>query len=84
MMYNEYNVNRIIKTGNEIRKHRGKDIMHIQYLIYFNDQTKLNIFVPHYFEKIGFKRKIIKSLKKDKINKRNKKINKLKWKIYHI
>ena len=61
----------------EIRKHRGKDIRHWRYVVIFNDGTELDIFVPHYFETIGTKRRIIKELERNRLKQRSEKINKI-------
>ena len=73
----EYNIKEIIKRGYENRKHRGKQISHKYYIITFIDGTELDMFIPHYFEQVGFKRRMIKLLEEDKLMKRSKKINKI-------
>lgn len=73
----DYNIEDIILRGYEFRKHRGKQISHKYYIVIYNDGTELDVYIPHYFESIGFNRRMVKLLEDDKIIKRNKKIKKI-------
>jgi len=77
----EYGVCYISVLRTEVHKHRGKRVKHIPHLINFLNGSELTVFVPHYFEKVGLKRVLIKELDKDRILKRNKKIKQIKERI---
>lgn len=74
----KYNIKTIQQHVGEIRKHRGKYIKHHKYVIILNDDSEIDVFIPHYFELVGIQRKFIEALRKDILIKRIKKINKIK------
>jgi len=77
----EYGVNGISHSGYYYVEHRGKVIKHIKYSIRFIDNNEIDVFVPHYFERLGTERRIIKSIEKNKLKIRLEKINKIKCTI---
>lgn len=76
-LYEKYNIDCILREGNVIRERRGKDKVHYVYVVIFNDETELEVLIPHYFESVGKERKFIKELERNRLKQRSEKINKI-------